>query len=63
MQPDIDAETRTKGLSIFARILAASLVRQNLRHGKPSTPADSKVDATKQDIIPQKANDKVGDER
>ena len=62
MQVDIDAATRTKGLTILARILAASLVRKQPRRYEPSDAPDGPVDPSERDRNDPDANDGVGDE-
>jgi len=62
MQVDIDAATRTKGLTILARILAASLVRKQSRCYEPSGASDSPVGSSERDRNDPDVNDGVGDE-
>jgi hypothetical protein len=58
---ETDATTRTKGLTILARILAASLVRRHSQHCETSDVPNSPVDPSERDDNDPDANNEVGD--
>jgi hypothetical protein len=62
-QAEVDIETRTRGLTILARILAASLVRKHEQHHESSDTPDAPVGPYEGDVNGPEANDSVGDER
>lgn len=61
-QVDAHAEIRTKGLTILAHILAASLVRGHDQHRECSDKSDCPVDPSQRDKNEAEANDGIGDE-
>lgn len=62
MQEEKDASTRTKGLTILARILAASIVRKNPQHDETYDGQDGQVYSSGGDDSETDANAEAGGE-